>query len=219
MLSNMRDWRRRWRLRQNQLNNDQWQATLRGLPVLRFLNPEQQYRLEQLVTLFLAEKSFVGRGGLDIDDNIQLWISAQACLPVLELGLDYYQDWSTIIVYPDSFIRPQPYRDQAGIVHDLHSPLAGEAWPRGPLVLSWQDVLYNGQGYNVVIHECAHKLDMLNGGWVNGFPPLHADMDRAWWPRVFAAAYDDFCGQLEQGSQTAIDAYAAESPGEFSTLR
>jgi Mlc titration factor MtfA (ptsG expression regulator) len=65
-----------------------------------------------------------------------------------------------------------------------------------------------------VIHEFAHKLDMLNGD-ANGFPPLHAGMDRAAWSRVFGAAYEDFKGRVERREPSEIDAYAAEHPAEF----
>jgi hypothetical protein len=70
------------------------------------------------------------------------------------------------------------------------------------------------EGVNVVIHEFAHKLDMLNGD-ANGFPPLHAGMDRKTWAAVFSAAYADFCRRVDADEDVAIDPYAAESPGEF----
>ena len=82
------------------------------------------------------------------------------------------------------------------------------------MILSWADAERSGDGYNVVIHEFAHKLDMLNGD-ANGFPPLHADMDRARWSATFGAAYEEFCARVERREETAIDPYAAENPAEF----
>jgi Mlc titration factor MtfA (ptsG expression regulator) len=55
---------------------------------------------------------------------------------------------------------------------------------------------------------------MLNGD-ANGFPPLHADMSREVWSRVFVAAYEDFCARVERGEHGALDPYAAENPAEF----
>ena len=94
--------------------------------------------------------------------------------------------------------------------------MTGESWLAGPVILSWADAERRGeaQGYNVVIHEFAHKLDMLNGD-ANGYPPLHAGMSRDEWTRVFDAAYRDFCKRVERGEETAIDPYAAEAPAEF----
>jgi len=66
----------------------------------------------------------------------------------------------------------------------------------------------------VVIHEFAHKLDMLNGE-PNGYPPLHAGMQRSSWAAAFTAAYEDFCRKVDSGFDVGIDEYAAESPAEF----
>jgi hypothetical protein len=101
-------------------------------------------------------------------------------------------------------------------VHQGDEPYAGEAWLGGPVVLSWADAQGTdyADGVNVVIHEFAHKLDMLNGE-ANGFPPLHAGMSRHVWAQAFAAAYEDFCARVDAGEDTLIDPYAGESAGEF----
>ena len=64
--------------------------------------------------------------------------------------------------------------DEDGVVHHYGEVLAGEAMDGGPVMLSWQDVARPGvsaNGYNVVIHEFAHKLDLRDGlrRWL---PPL-----------------------------------------------
>jgi MtfA peptidase len=92
--------------------------------------------------------------------------------------------------------------------------LSGEAWEGGPLLVSWHDAQMAGEGYNVVIHEFAHKLDMLNGE-ADGMPALHSDLDAAEWERVFAAAYDDFCARVDRDEETIIDPYASDDPAEF----
>jgi hypothetical protein len=103
-----------------------------------------------------------------------------------------------------------------GVVHQGDEPYSGEAWLGGPVVLSWADIQTSeySDGVNVVIHEFAHKLDMLNGD-ANGFPPLHAEMDREAWSMTFRAAYEDFCARVDADEDTPIDPYASESPGEF----
>ena len=84
------------------------------------------------------------------------------------------------------------------------------------MILSWADVEAGQErdGYNVVIHELAHKLDMLDGA-ANGCPPLHAGMSPQRWAAVFSAAYDDLCRRVDAHEETAIDPYASESPAEF----
>jgi Mlc titration factor MtfA (ptsG expression regulator) len=140
-------------------------------------------------------------------------IAAQACLPILELGLDWYAGFTGIVVYPGDFRVRRAETDEHGVVHEWDDDLAGEAMPGGPVVLSW-DATANDPQINVVIHEFAHKLDMLNGA-ADGLPPLHPGMDRAAWSAAFAEAYEGFCDALERGKDTWLDPYAAEHPSEF----
>ena len=170
-------------------------------------------KLRELALLFLAEKQFVGAQGLEVTDRMRVSIAAQACLPVLELGLDWYSGFTGIVVYPGDFRVKRSEVDEAGVVHEWDDELAGEAMPGGPVVLSWDATAHDPQ-INVVIHEFAHKLDMLNGA-ADGVPPLHVGMDRNRWMAVFAEAYEGFCDAVERGKDTWLDPYAAEHESEF----
>ncbi len=195
-----------------------WRQTLEGLPFLAALNADEQSRLRALVGRFLAEKEFTAAGGLELTDPLCLSIAAQGCLPILELGLSAYQGWVGIIVYPDEFVVPRSFEDENGVIHQYDDVISGEAWPGGPLIISWKDAQMAGQpesaGYNVVIHEFAHKLDMLNGE-ADGLPALHSGLDPKEWENTLLAAYDDFCHRVDSGEDTAIDPYASEHPAEF----
>ena len=163
--------------------------------------------------LFLAEKEFTGAHGLDVTDDMRVSIAAQACLPILELGLDWYGGWRGIVVYPGDFRVRRTEVDEDGVVHEWDDELAGEAMPGGPVVLSW-DAAAHDPLINVVIHEFAHKLDMLNGT-ADGVPPLHAGMNRAAWVQAFEDAYEGFCDAVEREKDTWLDPYAAEHVSEF----
>jgi Mlc titration factor MtfA (ptsG expression regulator) len=195
-----------------------WQETIAQLPFLSHLTEEDRQRLCALTQNFLAEKEFTATGGLELDDEMCLAIAVQGCLLVLKLGLEWYRDWVGIIVYPDEFVIPRSVQDEDGIVHEYDEVASGEAWGGGPLLISWRDVQLSGSGYNVVIHEFAHKLDMRNGE-ADGRPPLHVEMSPERWESTFVAAYDHFCEQVEaaeaNGEETEIDPYAAENPAEF----
>lgn len=191
-----------------------WAMTVVSLPFLDVLSSDEQKELKLLVESFLAEKEFATAGGLELTDEICVSIAAQGCLPILRLGLGAYRDWIGIVVYPDEFVVPRRIEDQDGIVHEYHDVLSGEAWPGGPLIVSWRDVRMAGDGYNVVIHEFAHKLDMLNGE-ADGFPVLHSGVGNKEWESVFFAAYEDFCSRVDNGEETIIDPYASEAPAEF----
>lgn len=187
-----------------------------ALPVFQGLDSGERVRLHDLASELLRDKTFSGAGGMVVDTGVMTLIGALASLPVLNLGYGRYTGWEEIIVYPGEFVPEREMTDEAGIVHHVRQPMSGEAWEGGPMVLSWQDVLWSGQGegFNVVIHEFAHKLDMKNGG-VNGQPSLPADMRPEDWSMTLADAYADFCQRVDADEETVIDPYAAESPAEF----
>ena len=195
-----------------------WQATIAKLPFLAGLAVDAEKRLKSLTEQFLAEKEFSAADGLTLSDEICISIAVQGCLPVLELGLSAYRGWVDIVVYPDEFVVPRRIEDEDGIVHEFDDVLSGEAWEGGPLVISWHDVQLAGQadsaGYNVVIHEFAHKLDMLNGE-ADGIPALHSGLDEDGWIAVFDAAFEDFCRRVDADEETIIDPYASQNHSEF----
>ncbi len=206
------DWFRQ--RRQRVIPEPLWAATLARHDFLAALPVDAQKRLKSLAEAFLAEKEFSAVGGLELSDEICVCIAAQGCLPILELGLGAYRDWVGIVVYPDEFVVPRRIEDESGVVHEFDDVLSGEAWLGGPLLVSWHDVELAGDGYNVVIHEFAHKLDMLNGE-ADGMPALHSDLTVDAWEGTFFGAYDDFCARVDRGEETAIDPYAADDPAEF----
>jgi hypothetical protein len=196
------------------------------------LTAEEHRRLRLIASDFLARKTITGAAELDITPLMQVQIAAQASILVLELGVDYYDGWSEIVVYPGKFLPEREVMDEFGVVHTTRDSLAGEAWLGGPVILSYEDVALasdphqDSAGYNVVIHEFAHKIDMRNGD-ANGFPPLHKRMSTTVWKREFMDAYLDFCKRVDQADARAdhdggaaldelpIDPYASESPAEF----
>jgi len=217
MFEAFRNWRRERILKRASLDDALWRSVLERYPFTRALSEEESARLRDWVILFLHEKSVVGARELAVHDEMRICIAAQACMLILNLDLDYYRGWVEVIVYPGEFVAEYEHVDEHGVVHHVAEPMSGESWLAGPVILSWEDVeaLRGGSmGYNVVLHEFAHKLDMLNGD-ANGFPPLHSGMDRAGWSSAFNSAYKDFCGRVDRKEPTGIDPYAAEHPAEF----
>ena len=209
-----------------------WNHATENYQFVKRLTVEEKRRLRLIASDFLARKTFTGAAGLGIDELMRIQIAAQACILILELDVDYYDGWREIIVYPGQFAKTHDVIDEFGVVHTTRDPLAGEAWLGGPVVLSHADIAHTehavdrGDGYNVVIHEFAHKLDMLNGE-ANGYPPLHRGMSKETWKRSFLAAYLAFCKQVDEADALAyhdggkaldalpVDPYAAENPAEF----
>jgi len=210
-----------------------WRRATASWLFMRGLGAADEARLRALCEGFIASKQFSGTHGLEVSPLMQVEIAAQACILILELGAEWYEGWSEVILYPSQFAPEREIVDEAGVVHLSHDAMAGEAWLGGPVILSYEDVALAADeearvaGYNVVIHEFAHKLDMRNGD-PNGFPPLHGGMSRAAWKAAFASAYADFCARVDAADalprarmQAAaldalpLDPYAAESAGEF----
>ncbi len=203
-------------IRRSTITDREWLEAFQHLPVLQRLSKEERTRLKRLAILFLYSKSLEGIGTLEVTPAMRVYIALQACLPILNLGLEWYDGWISVVIYPSAFSRQSKEIDEYGVVHQGRANLSGESWQRGPVILSWDDSLHRGDvdGRNVVIHEFAHKLDMLNGK-ANGFPPLHNGMSIQQWTDVFSRAYADFEMRMEQDDPIPIDCYAATSPGEF----
>lgn len=228
----LRNWRRKRILRSTHVDDTLWRRVEATLPFLHALDADERHRLRELAVVFLHEKEMHGAAGLQLTDGIRLSIALQACYPVLNLGLDAYTGWVGIIVYPAGFIVDRKQMDAAGVVHEWRDELAGETSADGPVVLSWQDIAESEAGCNVVIHEFAHKLDMLHKHDADGFPWPHANMDARLWFDTLEAAYARFVRAVERGEEKSsdgeafrpvdnqghplpFDAYAAEDPAEF----
>lgn len=186
--------------------------------MLQGLDSVQMAHLRELTTWFLHSKSINGVQGLNVTLPMRVAVAAQACLLILSLDIDCFDNWVEVILYPGAFRVNHEQMDAIGLVHNDANVLSGEAWLRGPVILSWDDVerdTYHPQpGHNVVLHEFAHKLDGLNGV-ANGLPPLRRGMSRKRWGEDFSGAYDALCQQVAAGKSAFINPYAATSPAEF----
>lgn len=216
MFSMIQNWWQQRIVNRSPVKEHQWEHAFRQLPLLNGLTGEEKAELRKLAILFLHNKSLEAAHNLIITQEMALTIALQACLPILRLGLQWYRGWVSVIVYPAQFAPKRTYVDEYGLEHSSNSVLSGESWHKGPVILSWEDSQQAGiaDGYNLVVHEFAHKLDILNGS-ANGFPPLHKGMQAATWSKVLAEAFDDFQHKLVTNVTIPIDDYAATSPAEF----
>ena len=218
----MWDWLRRRRSAPD-IPEPLWNATLARYPFLAQRADEERAKLRAMSAAFLAQKEFHGAGGLVITDEIALAIAAQAVLPVLHLGLGWYDDFVGIVVHPDEVLARRSTMDESGVVHDWDEVLAGEAMEGGPVMLNWQDVAQAGDtadtGYNVVIHEFVHKIDLRDGA-PDGCPPLASREARRQWLAVLEPQYAQFRERVIKaerfGEETPwLDDYGATAIDEF----
>mgnify|MGYP001493836925 CR=1 FL=1 len=221
----MTRWLARWRARREAriverraISDPLWARTLASLPFLVSLPADDRAALRRLSSLFLDQKEFAGAGGLTVTDEMAVCIAAQACLPVLRLGLDGYAGFVGIVVHPDEVVAARKMMDDDGVVHEYDEVLSGEAMEGGPLMLSWTDVHAAGESadwaYNVVIHEFAHVLDMADGA-PDGVPVLPSAAARRQWARTIEGEYEAFCERVDAGDDTALDPYGTTGVEEF----
>lgn len=193
----------------------EWLAFLRRNVVhYRFLNEKEQARLRDDLRIFAAEKTWEGCGGLRITDEIKVTIAAQACLLVLGMEHNYYDRVLSILVYPQGYHVPHEDDESGRHVDDR----LGEAHYRGPVILSWAEVLSDGRhperGANLVFHEFAHQLDMLDGV-IDGTPPLASAEQSRRWHEVMTAEYQQLIEASEHGRATLLDQYGTTDEAEF----
>lgn len=212
MFSMIKEWREQRILDESEYTTTDWTQAAQRIVILDRLSESDLQRLFKLATLFLNAKSITGAQGFIITDQVKQSIALQACLPILNLSLEWYAGWTSIIIYAGAFESDSTTVDELGIVHQNTHTRSGEAWLRGPVIVSWKDAQHSGErdGHNVVIHEFVHKLDMLNGR-ANGFPPLQPDMDATRWTTIMSRDFADF----QKRGKAGLDRYGATNPAEF----
>lgn len=218
MFSGLRRLRDERTLRRRAIPDDLWDLTVARYPFIGRRSADDLASLRDLATLFLAEKEFHGAQGFEITDEVAVAISVQACLPILRLGLGHYNSFVGIVVHPDEVVARREVMDEDGVVHHYNETVTGEAMEGGPVMLSWHDVAAAGEsaewGYNVVIHEFAHVLDMGDGA-ADGMPPLADRAAREAWVAVIDQEFSDFCDRVDAGHDTLLDPYGAQGVDEF----
>lgn len=219
LLQTWQDRRERRQLARHAIPDALWALTLARYPFIARRSSADLSTLRRLSSLFLARKEFHGAGGFQVSDEVAVAVAAQACLPVLALGLEVYDGFVGIVMHESQVRATREFMDEDGVVHQYEEELAGEAMEGGPLMLAWSELqpdpaLGAGPVYNVVIHEFAHVLDMSNGA-IDGIPALPSAEATQAWIEVIDPAWEQFCERVEAGEDTLIDPYGVESVDEF----
>jgi MtfA peptidase len=199
-----------------------WEAIIiRNVAHYCMLDSAEQAHLRALIQVFIAEKYWEGAGGLELNDEIRVTISAQACLLVLGLPHNFYRNVLSIIVYPSTVVPPQRkmgFFENSFAPVGVQHPILGQAFQQGPVIIVWDAALHDGRypelGHNVIYHEFAHKLDMLDGT-ANGTPPLRDTNEYRDWVTVCTREYLRLKHDATNGKKTFLDAYGATNEAEF----
>ncbi|MCG8585029.1 MAG: zinc-dependent peptidase [Pirellulales bacterium] len=196
----------------------EWEAWLAEIRHYRQIDDGQRKKLREIARVFVAEKVWEGCDGLEVTEKMKVTIAAGAALLAVGVEPNYYFDRvQTILIFPDTFVRPSEWHGGM-LVDEDGVPTLGEAWHRGPIVLAWETVeaeaAGHSQGHNLVAHEFAHYLDGLDGE-MDGTPPLAGSEQYANWHRVTQREFERLVHQSQRGAATLLDHYGATNNAEF----
>lgn len=201
---------------EQQLLSLPWQNAL-SVPIFASLSPAEEQSLVRMATVFLQHKRLVPLQNFQLDDLRSARIALLFCLPVLKLGLEWLDGFHEVMIYPSPFVVDDEWQDDFGLVHSERMVQSGQSWQQGPIVLNWLDIQdsFDVSGYNLIVHEVAHKLDARGSGYANGVPTIPLRNVAAWEQDLHAAMASiqdeiDLVGE----NAASIDAYAASDAAE-----
>lgn len=197
-----------------------WQEILqRNVHCYSRLSEDEQRSVQQRLQVFVAEKNWEGVGGLSLTEEMKVTVAGLACFLVRAMLEEYFDNVLSILVYPAAYIAPNEQATPSGVVIEGGQARMGEAWYRGPVILSWEDVLAGGRdqshGSNLVFHEFAHQLDMQNGRQIDGTPPLPTDELARRWPQVMEREFQELQEDCHGHHRPLLDCYGTTNRAEF----
>lgn len=205
-----------WKTEEDARESFPWQQAM-AIPLLGALSDAEQRSLISLATRFLQQKRLVPLQDFELDDLKRCRLALIFCLPVLNLGYEWLDGFHEVLLYPTPFMVDDEWQDEFGLVHHEHRVHSGQSWLQGPIVLNWLDVQdsFDLSGYNLIVHEVAHKLDSRGSGHANGIPsvPLR---NVAGWEQDLQRAMQNIQDEIDTVGENAasIDAYAASDAAE-----
>ncbi|MFS2221388.1 DgsA anti-repressor MtfA [Pantoea sp. B65] len=193
-----------------------WQQAL-AVPIFASLSPADEQALVRMAQRFLEQKRLVPLQDLELDMLNSARIALLFCLPVLKLGLEWLDGFYEVMIYPGPFVVDDEWQDGYGLVHNQRMVQSGQSWQQGPIVLNWLDIQdsFDLSGFNLIVHEVAHKLDARGSGNANGVPAIPL-RDVAAWEQDIRAAMESIQEEIDLVGENAatIDAYAASDAAE-----
>ena len=213
------------RLRKNKIPLKLWHQSIAQMPLILGYRGREKMRLRLLASEVLWDKAIIPVKGFELTDEMRVVIATQVAIllfglqdPETDPNLSWIHNWNQILVYPMAFHngRKTVFNTQ-GLLQSLAGLESGETAYQGGIIIDWSDDQphpLRKQANQVLLHEMAHKLDMLDGD-TNGHPPLHSNMSHQAWYETFETAFEALNQQLQQGNLTALNPYAATNPAEF----
>jgi Mlc titration factor MtfA (ptsG expression regulator) len=196
---------------------ESYETALGRIPHYRLLPDDLKRRLRPKILYFSQTKEFVGIK-TEVTDEMRAVISFYACLMVLNIPGECYEELSTILIYPYDVVAKE-IRENGGIYAEERLILEGQS-AGDTVVIAWNEArrqAYHLRHHNVIIHELAHVLDFENGA-ADGVPPLERSRYHRW-TRVLYRRFKELRERAGKNREWAdyklIGAYAATDEAEF----
>ncbi len=195
-----------------------YRKILEKTPHYRYLNEEDQRKIERSLLRFIHTKEFVGVK-MDVTDEMKVIIAFYACLLLLHIDTDNcYDNLNTIILYPSPVVLDN-VRNNGGIYTKEDFLIDGQS-ANDTVVLVWHDARYEAYHLrhdNVIVHEFAHEIDYMDGE-VDGVPPLERSKYDSW-TKVLLEDFKKLnhvaLKNREWGKYKLLGSYAATNEAEF----
>lgn len=213
------------RIKQGKIPLKLWHQTINKMPLMQRYSNSDRLKLRLLAGEVLRKKNIVPVQGMVLTDEIHIMIAAQVAMIIFGLespatisSLNWLRNWNQIVVYPEPFYNGREnLLSVDGFLVSWAGVESGETQYQSGIIINWYDDQPHDptrHANQVLMHELAHKLDMLDG-YTNGHPPLHGNMSENVWFKAFEEAYEQLNEQIQKGQQTEINPYAATNPAEF----
>jgi len=203
----IRWWKRR-KLRARPLPAAWSEILARNAPFVSAIAAAERPRFDGDLQIFVAERVFVGAGGLEVTDEHRVTIGAAAARLTLRLDISAYDALSEIIVYPGAY--KHAGKDDVAVL--------GEAQHWGVVALSWDAVITGMRnprdGHDTALHELAHVLDRGSGGAFDGTPELRAHDHYRPWAAVMSKHYLEL-RKRDRKLRAVLRDYGAINEAEF----
>src|SRR6185369_17446251 len=117
-----------------------WTGILDAIPHVPALAGRFRQAHQDATQIFLAEKTFEGCGGLELNDEIRVTIAGLATILVLGMHDFLFDNVHTILVYPNAYAAKQKHEIAPELAIEDEIERLGEAHYRGPVILAWAEI-------------------------------------------------------------------------------
>lgn len=222
LVSGLMDWYQGKQVARYTPEDGLWRPVTERCSILTGYNALELERLRALIGEFRYQKRFLSADGQPLDETLVLSVATQACLPVLELSLDWYRGWEQIHICLTADVSGDASGDASGSDQEVPPGSPGPLTVDGcgpdqegdrecAPVLHFEDVqkdqenkaLEKGSENRLVIYEFVRHFYGLEG-IMRGDAPLPANIDSRHWVSVWKQTGVDMLRSMRASTEISM---------------